>query len=199
MLPTANWCSSSENTSVMTAFRSTSHPLADVVPGRDRFSRPLTILAARNVCRSIFSSRTRSRICRIGALEQHLREARDAGQRRVHLVGDAGSQQADRRHLLGDLQLLLEPNTVGDVLDEQDRPDDGVVVRRTVLQRHRGGVDEQPLRRDRCCRDRASAARDSSVAPVRMLVPRRPQRFDERRVEHIGERAGRSPSSRDTP
>ena len=27
------------------------------VPGRDRFSRPLTIFAARNVCRSIFSSR----------------------------------------------------------------------------------------------------------------------------------------------
>ena len=50
----------------------------------------------------------RPRILGIGALEQHLREARDAGQRRVHLVRDAGGQQADRRHLLGDLQLLLE-------------------------------------------------------------------------------------------
>ena len=50
----------------------------------------------------------RARILRIGALEQHLREARDAGQRRVHLVRDAGRQQTDRRHLLGDPQLLLE-------------------------------------------------------------------------------------------
>ena len=50
----------------------------------------------------------RARVLRVGALEQHLREARDAGQRRVDLVRDAGGQQADRRHLLGDLQLLLE-------------------------------------------------------------------------------------------
>ena len=95
------------------------HPFASpACPGRDRFSRPLTILAARNVCRSIFSSSTRPRIGRIGALEQHLREARDAGQRRVDLVRHAGGEQADRRHLLGNLQLLFELHAVGDVLDD---------------------------------------------------------------------------------
>ena len=68
------------------------------------------------------------RIVRIGAFEQHLREARDAGQRRVDLVRDAGGEQADRRHLLGNLQLLFEAHAVGDVLDQQQHPDHGVVA-----------------------------------------------------------------------
>ena len=85
--------------------------------GRARLSRLLTIFAARNVCCSIFSSSCVFGVRRIGALEQHLREARDAGERRVHLVGDAGRQQADGRHLLGQPQLLLEVGAIGDVLD----------------------------------------------------------------------------------
>ena len=44
----------------------------------------------------------------VGAFEQHLREARDAGQRRVHFVRDAGGEQPDRRHLFRDLELFLE-------------------------------------------------------------------------------------------
>ena len=68
----------------------------------------MTIFAARNVCRSIFSSSCVVGSSGIGALEQHLREARDAGQRRVDLVRDAGGEQADGGHLLGDLQLLFE-------------------------------------------------------------------------------------------
>ena len=44
--------------------------------------------------------KTRAGVFRIRALEQHLREARDAGQRRVHLVGHAGRQQPERGHLL---------------------------------------------------------------------------------------------------
>ena len=54
MLPVRNWCSSSDSTSLMTALMSTG-PLSTCA-GRARFSSPLTIFAARNVCRSIFSS-----------------------------------------------------------------------------------------------------------------------------------------------
>ena len=118
----SNWCSSSESTSLMTALRSTgARSVAAWPPRRDRLSRPLTIFAARNVCRSIFSSSCVCGSSGSAPLEQHLREARDAGERRVHLVRHAGRQQADRRHLLGDLQLLLELHALGHVLDDDDR------------------------------------------------------------------------------
>ena len=104
----------------MTALTSTAVRSPPGVPGRDSVSSPLTILAARNVWRSIFSSSTRARIRRIGAFEQHLREARDAGQRRVDFVRDASRQQAERGHLLGNLQLLFEPHAIGHILDEQN-------------------------------------------------------------------------------
>ena len=52
----ANWCSSSASTSAMTAFTSSGARSDDASTGRERLSSPLTILAARNVCRSIFSS-----------------------------------------------------------------------------------------------------------------------------------------------
>src|SRR6185436_6531877 len=101
-----NGCSSSDSTSAMTVLTSTALTSGvAVLPGRDRLSRPLTILAARNVCRSIFSS---TFVLGVGAFEQHLRETGDARQRRVHFVRDARRQQADRRHLLGNLQLLFE-------------------------------------------------------------------------------------------
>ena len=84
--------------------------------------------AARNVCFSIFSRiRVSDRPDR-RLLEQHLRVARDAGERRVHFVRDAGREQAERRHLLGNAQLLLEVRALGDVLD-----DDDVARRSTVL------------------------------------------------------------------
>ena len=85
--------------------------------GRARLSRLLTIFAARNVCRSIFSSSCVRGSSGLGSLEQHLREARDAGERRVDLVRDAGREQADRGHLLRQPQLLFEVGAVGDVLD----------------------------------------------------------------------------------
>ena len=106
-LPLRNWCSSSESTSAMTALqvdRRRSSVCArprqveqavDDLGGAERL--PLDLL-----------EQLGPRVVRIGALEQHLREARDAGQRRVHLVRDAGGEQADRGHLLRDLQLLLE-------------------------------------------------------------------------------------------
>ena len=49
-----------------------------------------------------------ARVVGIGLFEQHLREAGDAGERRVDLVGHAGGEQADGGHLLRDLELLLE-------------------------------------------------------------------------------------------
>ena len=96
------------STSVITALRSTAlrsdrrdagprqvQQAVDDLRGAERL--PLDLL-----------EQPRARVLGIGALEQHLREARDAGQRRVHLVRDACRQQADRRHLLRDLQLLFE-------------------------------------------------------------------------------------------
>ena len=87
---------------------------------REKFSRPLTISDARKVCCVIFSSTGESRAsCRVSAqlLGQHLRVARDHGQRRIHLVRDAGRQQADRRELLRLGQLRFQLNAVGDVVN----------------------------------------------------------------------------------
>ena len=44
--------------------------------------------------------KTRAGVFGIRPLEQHLREAGDAGQRRVHLVSHTGGEQPERRHLL---------------------------------------------------------------------------------------------------
>ena len=98
--------------------------------GRARLSRLLTIFAARNVCCSIFSSSCVRGSSGVGPVEQHLGEARDAGQRRVDLVGHAGREQADRRHLLRQPELLLEVRAIGDVL-EHDNPAGLRAVRRS--------------------------------------------------------------------
>ena len=52
--------------------------------------------------------------------EQHLGVARDAGQRRVHLVGDAGGHGADRRQALVLGQFLLHRFAFGDVEGDND-------------------------------------------------------------------------------
>ena len=114
--------------------------------GRARFSRLFTIFAARNVCCSIFSSSCVLRIVGRRSLEQHLRERRDAGERRVHFVRDAGGEQADRRHLLRQPQLLFEVGALGHVLEH----DDPAGLRRAVgLKRRDGDVHEEvaPLAR----------------------------------------------------
>ena len=87
----------------------------------------------------------RPRIRRVGVLEQHLREARNTGERRVHFVRDARRQQTNRRHLLGNLQLLFEPHVFGDVLQQQNRPDVGAGTGQ-ALQRYRRGIHEDALR-----------------------------------------------------
>ena len=162
----ANWCSSSDSTSLMTALRSTG-PLStcgrprqvqqavDDLRGAERL--PLDLL-----------EHLRPRIVGLGALEQHLREARDAGQRRVHLVRDAGGEQADRRHLLRDLQLLLELHARGDVLDD----DDGAGDRRRPTSRSGvvADVDQQPARRRRAA---TAAAPGRAPRPSGRLAPRR--------------------------
>ena len=143
MLPVLNWCSSSDSTSLTTALMS--HGPLSTCAGRARFSSPLTIFAARNVCRSIFSSTCVDGSSGSRRFQQHLREARDAGQRRVHLVRDAGREQPDRRHLLRDLQLLLELHARRDVLDDDDAADDvrrasrGAASAPRLTSRRRGG------------------------------------------------------------
>ena len=82
-----------------------------------------------------------ARVRRVRPFEQHLGVAGDAGQRRVDLVGDTRGQQAERRHLLGDAQLLFELGAFGDVLDDHD----GAGGRRAGadrLQRNGRDVDE---------------------------------------------------------
>ena len=84
----------------------------------------------------------RPRIVRVGALEKHLRKARDAGQRRVDFVRHSRGKHADRRHLLGDLQLLLELHAPRDVLDDDDRADRRGTFVVGGAQRHDGRVDD---------------------------------------------------------
>ena len=139
-------------------------------PAGDSVSRPLTIFAARNVCFSIFSSSTVLGSAGVGAVEQHLREARNAGERRVHLVRDAGRQEADRRHLLGDLQLLLEVDAIGDVLEQENHPGHVGRAAGLSLQRNRRGVDQQLRRASSSApsspdRERRVSGTRNSVAP----------------------------------
>jgi len=114
-------------------------------------------------------------ISRVCFVEQHLGEARDARERRVDLVRHAGSQQADRRHLLGDAQLFLKACAVGNVLDHDDPAGLGPVG---GLKGRDAGVHKQRPRKagrtgcQRCAQQRGALGR---------LAPRRHQQFHKRR------------------
>ena len=107
--------------------------------------------------------------------------------RRVDLVGDARRQHADRRHLLGQLQLFDQPYPVGDVLDQQDRArrHRGVGLVRSALERDRGDVDEQPRGIVLTSGERHTEERRAA----RVLPPLGAQRLDERRLEHVGQQS----------
>ncbi len=62
-------------------------------------------------------------------LGQHLGVAGDDRQRRIHLVRDTRSQQADRRELLRLSQLGLQLDAVGDVVYQNDAADSDEVTR----------------------------------------------------------------------
>ena len=179
----------------MTVLRSTIVGSLPGVPGRDSVSSPLTIFAARNVCRSIFSSSTRPRIGGVRVLEQHLGVARDAGERRVHFVRDAGRQQADRRHLLRNLQLLLQSRLLGDVLEQQNGAGDGAPDparlwsgTAVAFTSNRAGLSSS-FAASRRTTERHLEERGAA----RVLTAGSAQRVEERRVEDVGERAGQSP------
>ena len=167
----------------MTTLRSTSVALAARRPWPGQREQAVDDLGGAERLALDLLEQRRLRIGRIGAVQQHLREARDAGQRRVHFVGDAGREEADRRHLLRDLQLLFEPHPVGDVLDEQDGAGERVagelcsgttvaLTSRRVASPHRPRVCAPPGQRH--LEERGA---------VRVLPARRPQRLHERRVE----------------
>ena len=79
-------------------------------------------------------------VVRVGELLlEHLDVAGDARQGRVDLVGDAGREQPDRGQLLRGQQLLLEPDLLGDVLEDDDRP---VGLEGVVEQRGAGDVED---------------------------------------------------------
>ena len=68
--------------------------------------------------------RSRSSCSRAGGrrpVEQDLRVARDHGQQVVEVVRDAARQPADRLHLLGLRQALLQPQPVGHVMRQHER------------------------------------------------------------------------------
>jgi hypothetical protein len=119
----------------------------------------------------------------LGPFEQHLREAGNAGQRRVDLVRHAGGQHADGRHLLGQLQLLLEARAIGDVLDH----DDPAVLRPFgALERRDRHVDQaRALRVLRVGAERHPV----QIAASGRLAPRDCQRVDERLREQPGQGA----------
>ena len=124
----------------------------------------------------------------VGALEQHLREARNAGERRVHLVCHTGGQKADRRHLFRNLELLFETDAVGDVLDEQNRADNHRPVARRTLQRHRRRVHQHArLVAGACLRPSGHQRHARQRRAARAFGPRRPLRLHEWLVEHICE------------
>ena len=191
----------------MMTFRSTGR--VSPPDGRARLSRLLTILAARNVCRSIFSSSCVLRIVRLGSLEQHLREARDAGERRVDLVRDAGGQQADGRHLLRQPQLLLEVRAIGDVLDDENpaglRAVGGLERRNRDGSRAASRWSRRPRRRaargTAWCRRATRAAPPCSVSTngrLNSADDRRPERAarastPDERLERAGSSAARDP------
>ena len=123
------------------------------------------------------------------------------GERRVDLVRDAGGQEADRGHLLRDLQLLLEVHAIGDVLDEQDRAGrmSGAGL---ALQRDGRRVDQQLRRPHRRAVVEAERLRQRNAVErraVRILPPGRAKRVDERPIEHIAAAAGQSRPIRGTP
>ena len=61
-----------------------------------------------------------ARIVLGGVGEQHLGVARDAGQRRVHLVRHAGGEQAERGEPILLLECLFEPGPLGQILHHED-------------------------------------------------------------------------------
>ena len=158
--------------------------------GRARLSRLLTILAARNVCRSIFSSTLVCGSSGSAPLEQHLREARDAGERRVDLVRDAGGEQADRRHLLGDLQLLFELHARAVMSSMIDDPA-GIApsaIRSGVV----GDVDQQAALRLACRGRERHAVERGAVGRLAPRAAQRPRRTPGRRARRGAARPPRS-------
>ncbi len=112
---------------------------------------------------------------------QQLGVGRDAGERCIHLVRDARRQQAHRGHLLGVLQLLLEPHARGDVVEDQDRA--AALAGRRLERRHREVHDQAaPVRRGQV---QLVDARDL-VVPAQHQ--RAAQRVEERLREHGVER-----------
>ena len=125
----------------------------------------------------------RPRIRRIGVLEQHLRVARDAGERRVDLVRHAGGEQAQRGHLFRDAQLLFHLRALGDVFEDHDRAAEGALARgrRPSLQRHGGQVDEQRLAVLRL--PRAADRHAEGGVAVGILLANRAQQLEDVRIE----------------
>ena len=123
-----------------------------------------------------------ARIALGGVREQHLGVARDAGDRRVDLVGDAGRQHAEGRQAVLLLERVLHRHPLGDVVDDEDAQRPSPVRPRQVRagevgERRAGGSARGAV-------GRRVAVGDLDRAPS----PAGGQRLDR---QHLGERRGR--------
>ena len=96
-----------------------------VVLVREKFSRLLTISDARKVCWVILSSSGASALVATHLLGQHLGVARNHGQRSIHLMRDAGGEQADGGELSACVSCVSSCMRLGDVVDQNDAADHG--------------------------------------------------------------------------
>ena len=106
--------------------------------------------------------------------EQHLRIARNACQRRIDLVRDAGGKQADARKLFALLQRFLELYARRNIFENDDRA--GLLIR------------DRTKRRDRDIQDQRSAVEIGRVQLVSVSdLGQMPARFAEYVVQIRGE------------
>ena len=127
------------------------------------------------------------RIVRGNLLGEHLDVIGDDRERRIHLVGHAGGEQAEGSELLGLHHLLFEAHALGDVV-EQDEPAE---ARSGLAQERRNrDVDDQMMA--------AAAGEMEFVDAGNVLVGGARGDFrDEVRGEQLGESAAESLASRD--
>src|SRR5439155_23495000 len=124
-----------------------------------------------------------ARIGRIELRDEHLRVRGNARERCIHLVGDAGGKEADRGEAILTMELLLELDLIGDVV-ERDHVAGGLPLARG--ERRARHVDHDPAAATVGERVAVEPA-NSSLLPV--LPGRAREAAHQRKREDLAERA----------
>ena len=127
----------------MIRFRSSSSNSAP--PVREKLRRLLTISLARNVWLTILSIMFVAWIILRQLLGKHLNVVGDDGQRRIHFVGHARSEQAERSQFFGLEQSAPRCDPLGHVVD-QNQPADALA--RFARQRSNGDIQHHGCAHD---------------------------------------------------